>query len=87
MENPAITGSTTTTAPVESTTDWMITLLIASIPLIGFIMLIIWAFGSGNNPNKSNFAKATLIWMLIVTVLVFVFTTIFGLAMFTGINS
>lgn len=86
MENPAIAGSAHS-APVESTTNWMITLLIASIPLIGFIMLIIWAFGSGTNPNKSNFAKATLIWMLVVTVLVFVFTTIFGIAMFSGINS
>ena len=51
--------------------DWIITFLISSIPLVGFVMLFVWAFGSGENPNKSNFAKAALIWMAIWCVLVF----------------
>lgn len=53
------------TAQVMSTKDWIITLLISFIPLVGFIMLFVWAFGSGENPNKANWAKATLIWMVI----------------------
>ena len=60
-----------TTAEVMSLKDWIITFLITSIPLIGFVMLFVWAFGSGENPNKSNFAKAALIWMAIWCVLVF----------------
>ncbi|MCK6616882.1 MAG: hypothetical protein L6Q51_04485 [Cyclobacteriaceae bacterium] len=56
-------------APVMTTKDWIITLLIASLPFIGFIMLFVWGFGSGQNPNKSNWAKATLIWFVIVFVL------------------
>ena len=51
--------------------DWIITFLISSIPLVGFVMLFVWAFGSGENPNKSNFAKAALIWMAVWSVLVF----------------
>ena len=56
-----------------STKDWMITLLIVSIPLVGFIMLFVWAFGSGENPNKSNFSKAALIWTAIWCVLAILF--------------
>jgi hypothetical protein len=56
-------------AAVMSTKDWIITILISAIPLVGFVMLFIWAFGSGENPNKANWAKATLIWFLIGCVL------------------
>jgi hypothetical protein len=64
---------TTNSAPVLSTKDWIITLLITYIPIVGFIMLFVWAFGSQENPNKANWAKATLIWMAIVIVCVFLF--------------
>ena len=56
--------------------EWVITILIAVIPIVGFIMLIVWAFGSGTNPNKANWAKAGLIWYLVFIgfhVLIFVF--------------
>lgn len=56
-------------AQVMSTKDWLITLLISFIPLVGIIMLFVWAFGSGENPNKSNWAKAALIWAAIWCVL------------------
>lgn len=66
-------------APVMSTKDWVITLLIRLIPLVGLIMLFVWAFGSGENPNKSNWAKA----MLIVMVIGFIFFVII-IALFWG---
>lgn len=59
--------------------DWIITLLLLIIPLVNIILLIIWAFGSGHNPNKSNFAKAYLIFLLIGFVL---FTVILGASAF-----
>lgn len=62
-----------THAPVMSTKDWMITMLITIIPLVGFVMMFVWAFGSNENPNKSNWAKAALIWTAIGMVLAFVF--------------
>lgn len=52
-----------------STGDWIITILITAIPIIGFIMLFVWAFGGGSNPSKANWAKATIIWFLIVIIL------------------
>ena len=53
-----------------STTDWFITILIASIPLVGFIMLFVWAFGNNAHPSKSNWAKATLLWYVVGVVFV-----------------
>lgn len=87
MEDTTLSAEVNNAAPVESTTDWMITLLITSIPLIGFIMLIVWAFGSDTNQNKANFAKATLLWMAIIIVLGLLFSIIFGVAMFGNMGS
>ena len=58
-------------AQVLTVKDWIITILITSIPLVGFIMLFVWAFGSNENPNKANWAKASLIWVAIGMVLAF----------------
>ncbi|MCU7496237.1 MAG: hypothetical protein HF314_16140 [Ignavibacteria bacterium] len=55
--------------PTVTTGDWFLTLFITAIPLIGLIMLFVWAFGGGANENKSNWAKAMLLWILIGIVL------------------
>lgn len=49
--------------------DWMLTYILLSIPLINIIMLFVWAFGSSPE-SKANWAKATLLWMVIGGVLV-----------------
>lgn len=74
-------------APVISTTNWLITILITAIPLVNIIMLIVWAFSDTTNPNKSNWAKATLIWMLIGVVLTIMFWVIFGFAFMSGLEN
>ncbi|MGL4332960.1 MAG: hypothetical protein ACRCZQ_02260 [Bacteroidales bacterium] len=51
--------------PVVSLSEWVITLLVCFIPLVNIIMLLVWAFGGGANPNKANFAKAALIFVVI----------------------
>lgn len=58
-------------APVIGVKDWVITYLISAIPIVGFVMLFVWAFSSSENPNKSNWAKAALIWTAIVMVFTF----------------
>jgi hypothetical protein len=62
-----------TQAQVMTVKDWVITLLITFIPFVGFVMLFVWAFGSNENANKSNFAKAALIWTAVWFVLIFLF--------------
>ena len=41
------------------------------IPLVGVIMLFVWAFSSGNQPSKKTWAQATLIWIVVMSVLWF----------------
>jgi hypothetical protein len=54
---------------IPSVGDWIITLLIMSIPLVNFIALIYWAASSTSIPIKANFAKAALIWIVIIVAL------------------
>lgn len=61
-----------------SVKDWLITLLIMAIPLVGFIMLFVYAFGNNENVNKQNWAKAQLIFIVIAIGLAIVFISIFG---------
>ena len=58
--------------------EWIITILLTSIPIVNIIMLFVWGFGSGTNPSKANWAKATLIWVLIWIVLGILFFGIFA---------
>jgi hypothetical protein len=53
--------------------DWMLNFLILSIPLVNFIVLLVWAFSSDTNPIKANFSKAALIWMIILVGIYIVF--------------
>ena len=41
--------------------EWLITAIIFTIPIVGFIMLFVWGFGNNTHPSKANWAKATLI--------------------------
>jgi uncharacterized membrane protein len=61
-----------------SVKDWLITLLLMSIPLVGFVLLFVYAFGSSENVNKQNWAKAQLIFIAIIIGLMIVFFSIFG---------
>ncbi|HET8886231.1 MAG TPA: hypothetical protein VFM70_07775 [Salinimicrobium sp.] len=62
------------------TSEWFWTLLITAIPIVGLIMLFVWGFGSSTNTNKSNWAKATLLWMLVITVLYLLLFLVIGIS-------
>ena len=53
------------------------------IPLVNLIMLFVWAFGSGTSESKANWAKASLIFMLIGIII----SIIFGGAIIASIAS
>jgi branched-subunit amino acid transport protein AzlD len=61
-----------------SVKDWLITLLIMAIPIVGLVMLFIYAFGNNENVNKQNWAKAQLIMLGIVFGLLILFFIVFG---------
>jgi len=62
-----------------SVKDWLITLIITALPIVGFIMLFVWAFSSGTPTVKANWAKAALLLFAIMIVLYIIFgVVIFG---------
>ncbi|NCU36977.1 MAG: hypothetical protein GX103_13355 [Bacteroidales bacterium] len=66
--------------------DWVLTILITAIPLVGVIMLFVWAFSGGTNVSKANWAKAILIWMLVGLVLTILFWGALGSMFMGGLN-
>jgi heme/copper-type cytochrome/quinol oxidase subunit 2 len=60
--------------------DWMIILLLISIPIINIIMLFVWALSSDTNETKSNFAKAVLMWFVVIIIIwILIFASLAGI--------
>ena len=60
-----------TQAPADKTVslgDWVLTILVSMIPIVGLIMLFVWGFGSASR-SKKNWARAMLIWEAVFVVL------------------
>ena len=73
--------------PDESVGSWMLTLLLCGIPVIGFIYLLVLAFGSGAAPSKRNFARDVFAWEIIALIATIILYVLFGAAIFAGLNS
>jgi uncharacterized membrane protein YqjE len=67
--------------------DWALTIFLSGLPLIGLILLFIWSFGDNQKAERINWAKATLIWYLIMFVIGGFFFMLFGAAMLAGVAS
>jgi len=63
------------TAPL-SVGSYMGMFLLMAIPLVNFIMMLIWLFGSTTNKNKKNFAIAMVLFTIIMMVLSFLLSGI-----------
>ena len=50
---------------VMSVGGYVLASILMSLPFVGLLICIIWAFVSCNNQNKRNFARAYLVLMLI----------------------
>jgi len=82
MENQEVQQQQTQQQPPVSVSDWFLTLFLTAIPLVGLILLFVWAFGSTTNPSKANWAKAALLWAAIGIVIYIIIFAIFGAALF-----
>jgi hypothetical protein len=56
--------------------EWLITFIITYIPIVGIVMLFVWAFSDGNHPSKKSWAQAMLILFAIAIVLAIIFFTV-----------
>jgi len=66
--------------------NWIGTMLLCCIPLVNFILIIVWA-ASERNRSKKNWAIATLILMAIAFVLSFALVAIVGASAASVLNS
>ena len=59
-----------------STGQWVLNLFLVAIPIVGLVLLFVWAFGSNTAPSKKNWARANLIWVLIAIILCIVLVVV-----------
>jgi hypothetical protein len=72
-QQPQYYGPPVPTAPVMSVGGWIVTFLLMIIPLVNIIMIIVWAASGTENPNRKNWAIATLIMWAVYVVLMILF--------------
>lgn len=53
------------------TRDWLLLLLMANVPIIGWIPLVYGIFAKRSSPDKVKFCKAMLIYQIIITFISF----------------
>ncbi len=65
---------------------WIGTMIVLMIPVVNFIMLLVWAFGSGNKSRK-NYCLASLIIAVVMIVLIVVFYMVVGVSAASAFNT
>ena len=67
---------------------WALYGFVASIPLIGLIMLLIWAFGGDDNETRKNWAQGMLLlYLILIIVNILFFFVIGGTALLGSLGS
>ena len=60
----------------------MLAIFLTGIPIVGFIYLLVLAFGGGASESRRNWARAQFIWMIIGIIVSVIFVALGGLALF-----
>lgn len=70
--------------PSTSLGEWVIAVLVRRLPIVGFIMLIVWATDKNTDLEKANWAKAELIVKAIIFAILIIFVAIIGFGVFAN---
>ena len=73
--------------PADSVGSWMLALLLTWIPIVGFIYLLVVAFGGSASISKRNWARAAFIWQLIFIGTMLLFMLFTGMGLFSTVQS
>jgi hypothetical protein len=57
---------------------WMGLMFVTAIPIVGWIMIIVWAF-AGENESRKNFYRAKLAWILVLMALIISLIVVVGM--------
>ena len=92
FERPAEGGALAVARSEEAETadsvgSWMLTMLLAGLPIFGLVYILVLAFGNGRSVSKKNWARATLVWGIIASVLVLVLYAVMGASLLALSNS
>jgi len=60
--------------------EWMLVIFAMLLPLINIIFMALWAFTSEGNIHRRNFARAAMLWLIIILIACVVAMAIAGLA-------
>lgn len=74
----------------ESLGSWMLTTFLMMLPVVGFIYILVLAFGGTESIAKKNYARASLLWIAIMIVLGIVGAIVLamtGVAFFSSIEA
>lgn len=81
MSAPAITQESGNIEKPLSVGDWVLTIIVLSIPFIGFIFLLYWALSSSSNVNRKNYCIAVLV---LAAIFIALFISLFFLGFFAS---
>ena len=57
--------------------SWMGMMFVTAIPVVGLLMVLVWAF-TGENESRKNYFRAILSWILIFVLLTVVLVLVVG---------
>ena len=59
--------------------SWMWMMFVTALPVVGVVMIFVWAF-TGDNESRKNYYKAVLAWALVVVLLIVGLIVVGGVA-------
>lgn len=84
MEHQEIQSTSVKITPKK----WALYGFVASIPLIGLIMLLVWGFGNDGNETRKNWAQGMLLlYLLLIIINILFFFVIGGTALLGSLGS
>ncbi len=75
-QNVYIPAQNENVSETVSIKEWVVSFLLMCIPVVNFVMPLIWAFSDSEKKSKSNFFKAYLIFVLVSIILSIVFAVL-----------
>jgi len=68
---------------ILSVGEWMLVIFAMLIPIVNIVFMAVWAFSSDGNVHRRNFARAAMLWLIILLIACVVALSIAG---FSGVN-